>query len=133
MSNKVGYGDFNIEAFKKEQDIKDKIRAAKKANPDELGRVYLHVCNSGATFSIVDEGWGPTIKVQTSTFGNLQQTLTIHTDADSLAVLGAMFVAASRANFSDTYCNKAEVSSANILGKEMPRKEQFTDSSKVKE
>jgi hypothetical protein len=96
-----------------------KIREAKKVNPDKLGYVYLHVGNSGISFSVVDEGFGPTIKIHSSTFGNVDQTIRVHANVESLQVLGEMFTAAAQyKNFNENYCNNAYVSSAEIYQEE---------------
>lgn len=87
----------------------NKERELKKTNPDQIGKVYFHISNSGVTFKVIDEGWGPTIEVTGSSFGNMQSSLKLHTDAESLKVLGKMFIDASEhQNFSEEYCNNAK-------------------------
>ena len=80
------------------------VRDVKKINPDQVGSVYFHISNSGVTFRVVDEGLGPTIVVSGSSFGNMESSLKLHTDTDSLKKLGEMFLAAAKYdNFSDQY------------------------------
>jgi hypothetical protein len=69
---------------------------------------YLHIGNSGATFSVIDEGYGPTIKVRTSSFGNMQNEFRLHVQKSNLVELGKMFLAASGYTFSQDYCNATE-------------------------
>jgi len=69
-----------------------------------LGKVYMHVSNSGAVFEVIDEGYGPTLKVSSSAFGNLQHELRVHTDTQSLEILGQMLLEAAEQEFSPPYC-----------------------------
>lgn len=97
---------FNYEL---KQKAKKAVREAKKANPDQVGSVYFHISNSGITFQVIDEGWGPTIVVSGGSFGNMQSSLKLHTDTDSLKRLGEMFLAAARYDgFSEEYACKAQ-------------------------
>lgn len=80
----------------------------KQSNPDQIGKVYFHICNSGVSFQVVDEGFGPTIIVSGHSFGNMDSSLKLHTDMDSLKILGEMFLAASKhKGFSEEYCHSA--------------------------
>ena len=74
-----------------------------------IGKTYLHVGNSGATFSVVDGGHGPTIEVATSSFGNLKNTLLVHTNLDGLRAIRNMLDDAIgyEGGWSQGYCNPA--------------------------
>lgn len=75
---------------------------------DVRGEVYLHISNSGVRFQVIDVGHGPTVRVTSSSFGNMVSTLDIHTDRESLAELGRMFTEAANATYSSgTYVCKA--------------------------
>lgn len=69
---------------------------------DVKGEVYLHISNSGVKFRVLDVGHGPTVRVTSSAFGNMLSTLDIHTDPESLAVLGKMFTDAANATYSSS-------------------------------
>lgn len=75
-----------------------------------LGSVYCHISNSGVTFSVVDEGFGPQIEIHSSAFGNINNVMKIMTDKYSLADIGKLFTDCSREKFSQDYCNKASAS-----------------------
>lgn len=70
---------------------------------DVRGDVYLHISNSGVRFRVIDVGHGPTVRVTSSSFGNMASTMDIHTDRESLAALGKMFTDAASGEYSDTY------------------------------
>lgn len=59
------------------------------------GEIYLHVGNSGATFRVGDNEYGPVIEVFTSSHGNLRNTLEVMTDRESLVALGNMILEAA--------------------------------------
>ena len=91
----------------------EQLHQARQASPQEIGSVYLHLSNSGISFSVVDEGWGPTIKVSQSTFGNLSSEMAVHTDTESLRQIGEMFLAAAQyPEYTEEYCNSAVVDKA---------------------
>lgn len=70
--------------------------------------LYLHVSNSGATFSVVDLGYGPVVRIETSAFGNLAMSVDVITDTNALKALSEMFAkAAEHSGYSEDYCNKA--------------------------
>lgn len=71
---------------------------------------YLHIGNSGATFTVIDDGYGPTIKVSSSSFGNMSNEFRLHVKKSNLVELGKMFLAASGYAFSKEYCNATEES-----------------------
>ncbi len=74
-----------------------------------IGSVGMHISNSGASISIIDEGFGPTIEINTSAFGNIDTTTKIITDKQSLLALAKLFMKASDFEFSKDYCEKASV------------------------
>jgi hypothetical protein len=78
-----------------------------KGTLDVRGEVYLHISNSGVTFRVIDLGHGPTVRVTLSSFGNMASTLDIHTDRESLAMLGKMFTDAATGVYSGHYVCKA--------------------------
>lgn len=71
---------------------------------EELDKVYIHLSNSGTTFEVIDEGHGPTISVSSSAFGNLQHEFKVHTDRETLRLLGNMFLSAAQRTYSPEYC-----------------------------
>lgn len=76
-----------------------------------IGSVYLHVSNSGATFSVVDAGFGPEIHVDTNAFGNLINSTKVITTRESLQALADLFSQAAKAEeYSGEYCHAAELS-----------------------
>ena len=81
----------------------------------KIGEVYCHVGNSGANFSVIDEGFGPTILVETSSFGNLQTSFKLLTDRASMRAIGEMLISASNrtADYSADYCHKARLIDPN--------------------
>lgn len=69
---------------------------------------YLHVCNSGVTFSITDE-YGPTITIETNAFGNLDNQTKIFTTKESLKKLGELFTKAANEEYlTKEYCSSAK-------------------------
>lgn len=84
-----------------------------------LGEVYLHVSNSGATLKVVDDGHGPEIHIETSAFGNLNQTTKIKTTQAALGALEQLFNMAKQQTFSPHYVNPAnlrEESTGGVAG-----------------
>lgn len=69
---------------------------------------YLHLFNSGITFSVCDRGNGPQIEINQATFGNLQCNLTTLTNTDSLRKIGEMFIEASQQEYSKEYIHLAK-------------------------
>ncbi|MBD3262630.1 MAG: hypothetical protein GF334_13335 [Candidatus Altiarchaeales archaeon] len=91
----------------------------KKMKDKELSSAYLHIGNSGVTFSVLDTEFGPCIEVSSSSFGNAQAKIRTYTDAKSLEALGTAIIAASKQKFKgEEYCNKATLESLCIDGKE---------------
>ncbi len=55
-------------------------------------------------------GNGPTVRVSSSYFGNMDLTFDIHTNRQSLKALGEMFLKAAEATYSEEeYCHVAKV------------------------
>lgn len=75
-----------------------------------VGTVGLHISNSGVSISIIDEGFGPTIEINSSAFGNIVHSFKIMTDRKSLAEIAALFTKADNFLFSKDYCYKAKCS-----------------------
>lgn len=75
-----------------------------------IGKVYLHVSNSGASFFVKDLGYGPCIEIHTAAFGNLDHTLKIHATKEGLLKLSELFAQAAKEEYSEDYCNSAEYS-----------------------
>lgn len=74
-----------------------------------IGEVYLHVGNSGATISVVDDGQGPELRIGTSSFGNLIQGTVIKTNIAAFRALRDLFSKATEESYSAEYCNVAFV------------------------
>lgn len=79
-----------------------------KVAPVKAGQVYLHVSNSGAIFSVMDRGYGPSLEIESSAFGNIVHTFQIHTTKSGLADLRDMLTAALDHEFSEEYCHAAK-------------------------
>lgn len=82
-----------------------------------IGEVYLHVGNSGATLKVVDDGNGPEVHIETSSFGNLNQTTKIKVTNAALEQLEEMFAIAKQQDFSPEYCHAAGLSEEKGLVK----------------
>ncbi len=76
------------------------------------GSVYLHVNNGGITFSVIDEGFGPTIYIDQNQFGAITTEQKVHTTTDALRSIGELFIEASKGDFSDLYCEAAKLYSS---------------------
>lgn len=73
-----------------------------------IGGIYLHVSNGGITFSVIDEGFGPTIYIDQNQFGSIWTEQRVHTTTDALRSIGEMFIEASKEDFSEVYCEAAQ-------------------------
>jgi len=84
----------------------------------KIGEVYCHVGNSGATFSVIDDGFGPTILVTSASFGNLQTSFKLLTDRESMKAIGEMLInAATRSeDYSADYCHKGRILKNDNVG-----------------
>ena len=78
-----------------------------KLKPIIKASYYMHISNSGATISVIDEGFGPCIEVHSSTFGNLKHSFQIATSKDDLAALGRLFLQAASEDYTEQYCHAA--------------------------
>lgn len=74
---------------------------------EEVDSIYLHVCNSGAVISVLDEGHGPTLEIQMRTFGNLESTQKIITTYEGLKAVRDMIDRAMSHTFSPDYIHAA--------------------------
>lgn len=66
---------------------------------DLVGSVYLHVGNSGATFSVENSSYGPKVNISTNAFGNLDHHLGVYTNKEGLLALSELFKKAAEAEF----------------------------------
>lgn len=80
-----------------------------------IAEQHLRISNGGVTFSVGDAGFGPTIRISSSNFGNVCNELTIYVQKDNLVELGKMFALAADSEFSPDYCC-ATVSSIATYG-----------------
>jgi hypothetical protein len=69
-----------------------------------IGSEYLHLSNSGATFKIIDEGWGPTISISVGAFNGFDSEIKIKTNKQSLKVLSDLFLKASNEEYTPDFC-----------------------------
>jgi len=74
-----------------------------------IGSVYWHVGNSGVTFKVIDEGYGPTLEIESSAFGNLVQKSKFYTDIKSLDALIRLLEQAKTKTYSEPYCCPASI------------------------
>lgn len=89
-------------------------RHPREDKPLEVAGVYLHVGNSGATFSVRDEGCGPVVRVESSSFGNLNLDFRVATDCAGLRALRDMLdKALAVQDYSPDYVHVAEYSDPN--------------------
>lgn len=75
-------------------------------DPKPIGSVYFHISNSGITFRVIDEGWGPTVVVSGSAFGNMRSEIKLHIDNRGLIALSKLFAHAAKQEYTDEYCHK---------------------------
>lgn len=70
-----------------------------------VSTTYLHVSNSGVTVSVVDDGFGPALVVESSSFGNLVSKHKTYLSKDGLREVRDMLERAiAHDGYSDTYC-----------------------------
>lgn len=82
----------------------------------EVGSVYLHIGNGGVVFSVKDRGRGPQIEIESAHFGNNVNVQTISVSPNELVALGRLFnYAATKHDYSKTYCHAASVENSNPL------------------
>jgi len=71
--------------------------------------IYLHVGNSGATIRVFD-AYGPTLEIETSSFGNLQHRFRLATTREGLVAIRDMLTKALETqSFSEPYVHAAVV------------------------
>lgn len=74
----------------------------------EIASESLSIGDGGITFSVVDEGRGPTIRIKSSHFGNNVHTQDIFVRESDLPVLAQMFWKASQhTQYTKEYCHPA--------------------------
>lgn len=78
-----------------------------KENAIVRGTVYLHISDSGVNVSVIDEGNGPTLVIDSSSFGNMVSEMKIHTDRKSLEALRNMLTDSLDFKYSNPYCHAA--------------------------
>lgn len=74
----------------------------------EIASVYFHINNGGVTFKVLDEGWGPTIEVSSSHFGNNVSSQKVHITKQGLHALARLFEHAADKSYSEPYCCAAD-------------------------
>jgi hypothetical protein len=73
------------------------------------GHVYCHINNGGVAFSVVDEGNGPVVRIDSSHFGTNTMKHDLHVSPNELKLLAEMFTkAAAHQSYSETYCCAAK-------------------------
>lgn len=65
----------------------DNVSNAGSKSIGQIDSVYLHVGNGGATVSISDLGFGPTLDVGTRSFGNCETQIRVHTTVEGLVAI----------------------------------------------
>ena len=101
----------NCDACKKE------VKKERQEKPLVVGEVYCHIGNSGATFSVEDEGFGPTLRVETSAFGNIRQSNRIYLDKRAIRKLRELLQKAEDfSDYTEEYCHAAALDSYNFGG-----------------
>jgi hypothetical protein len=84
--------------------------------PHEIGKTYWHVGNSGVTFKVIDEGFGPTFVIESGAFGNLDNTQKYFTDKPSLVALrDVLNEAIAYDDYSKEYVEPASVLKAKVI------------------
>ena len=73
------------------------------------GHVYCHINNGGVAFSVVDEGNGPVVRIESSHFGTNTMKHDVHVGPNELKLLAELFTkAAAHQGYSETYCCAAK-------------------------
>lgn len=78
-----------------------------QADKNDTG-LYFHVGNGGISFHVIDNGFGPQLKINTSFLGNMDNTLLAHLEPGCLMQLSNFFAEAAKKTYSKTYCNAAK-------------------------
>ena len=102
---------------KREKDSKTKDKRCGKIPPKEIGRVYFHINNGGISFSVIDRGYGPTIKVECGHFGHQTNHIEFHTTEKGLECLSRLFEHACSKDYSQLYCDPAKPDAMELDGK----------------
>lgn len=95
-----------LQKFQQERAAKEAEHEKLQKDPKTIGSVYFHISNSGITFRVIDEGWGPTVVVGGSAFGNMQSEIKLHIDNRGLIALSKLFAHAAKQEYTDEYCHK---------------------------
>lgn len=80
------------------------LPGAQPSTPKKVGSVYLHVGNSGVTFTVQDGPYGPCVEIHCSTFGNMDHTIKVHTTPKGLTALKQLFDVAAERTYDKPYC-----------------------------
>jgi hypothetical protein len=73
----------------------------------KISEAYLHVSNGGISFRVTNQ-YGPTLEIETSSFGNLNQKLVVHTTIAGLQdVYDMLGKALEHLDYSEPYCHPA--------------------------
>jgi len=79
----------------------------------EVATAYFHIGNGGVSFSVLDKGHGPVIKVDSSHFGNNVTSQEVFVRQEDLIVLARLFdEAANYEGYSSPYCYAAQAESS---------------------
>jgi hypothetical protein len=82
----------------------------------EIANVHLNIGDGGVTFKIVDEGYGPTVEICSSHFGNNSTVQQIRVTHQDLNVLARLFkFAFEKTRYSEEYCYSAKTYSVSPL------------------
>jgi ferredoxin len=80
---------------------------------NEIASVYFHIGNGGVSFSVLDKGHGPVVKIDSSHFGNNVTSQELYVRPEDLTVLARLFrTAADHEGYSKSYCMAAAAESA---------------------
>jgi hypothetical protein len=113
----------------REEKAKAKLSSKRRLKPVEVFSLYCHVSNSGVTFKVLDQGFGPTLVVKQSAFGNLESDQSFHLTKATLKRLAKELTAAAKFDFTEDYdCaadsefSKQKLSSGSTGGRKRKRK-----------
>lgn len=74
-----------------------------------VSETYLHVCNSGVTFKVLDTKYGPEVEISLGAFGSLESVIKLKTTREGLRDLERVFhvAALNDQKYSADYCHAA--------------------------
>lgn len=87
---------------------RQKLSIERRANPITLFEHYFHIGNSGVTFRLVDNGYGPKLQIESGAFGNIHVKQDILLAKDALHALADSMSDAVHFKFTEDYCHAAE-------------------------